>query len=77
MAQDEDQTEIDKPNDDKEATENDTARKDVISGVPDHDSPTADGGTVTTTFGEVDKPSDEPLTITSEIKKTTHQASHN
>ena len=61
--------EVDKPNDDKEATEKDTARKDVISGAPDHDSPTADEGAVTTTIGEVDKPSDEPLTITSEFKE--------
>ena len=53
----------------KEATENDTARKDVISGEPDHDCPTADEGAVTTIIGEVDKPSDEPLTITSEFKE--------
>ena len=69
LAQEEDQTEVDKPNDDKEATENDTARKDVISGDPDHDSPTADEGAATTNIGEVDIPSDELLTITSEFKK--------
>jgi hypothetical protein len=69
LAQAEDQTEVDKPNDDKEATENDTVRKDVIPGEPDHDSPTADEGAVTTTFGEFDNPSDEPLTITSEFKE--------
>jgi hypothetical protein len=46
-------------------------QKDVISGEPDHDSHTADGGAVTTTIGEFDKPSDEPLTITdnSEFKE--------
>jgi hypothetical protein len=64
LAQEEDQTEVDKPNDDKEADENDNVRKDVIFGEPDHDSPTADEGAVTITIGEFDKPSDEPLTIT-------------
>jgi hypothetical protein len=56
LAQEEDQTEIDEPNDDKEANENDTVWKDVISGEPDHASPAADGGAVTTTIGEFDKP---------------------
>jgi hypothetical protein len=69
LAQEEDQTEIDEPNDDKEANENDTARKDMKSGEPDHNSPTADEGAITTTIGEFDKPSDEPLTITSEFKE--------
>jgi hypothetical protein len=64
LAQEEDQTEMDKPNDDKEADENDNVRKDVISGEPDHDYPTADEGAVTNTIGEFDKPSNEPLTIT-------------
>jgi hypothetical protein len=69
LEQDEDQTEIDEPNDDKEANENDTVWKDVISREPDHASPPADEGAVTTTIGEFDKPFDEPLTITSEFKE--------
>jgi hypothetical protein len=69
LAQDKDQTEFDKPDDDKEATENDTAWKDVISGDPDHDYPTADEGAATTNIGEVDIPSDEMLTIISEFKE--------
>jgi hypothetical protein len=69
LAQDKDQTEIDKPDHDKEATGTDTVQKDVNSGEPDHDSPEADERAFTTTIGEVDKPSDEPLTITSEFKK--------
>jgi hypothetical protein len=64
LTQEEDQTEIDKPNDDKEADKNDNVWKDVISGEPDHDSPTADEGAVTNTVGEFDKSSDELLTIT-------------
>jgi hypothetical protein len=60
LAQEKDQTEVDEPDDDKEANENDTVN---------HDSPTADGGAVTTTIGEFDKPSDEPLTIASEFKE--------
>jgi hypothetical protein len=41
----------------------------VTSGEPDHDSPKADEGAVTTTIGEFDKPSEEPLTIMREFKE--------
>ena len=68
LAQDKNQTEIDKPDHDKEATGTDTVRKDVTPGDPDHDSPETDEGVVTTTIGEVDKPPNEQLTITSEFK---------
>jgi hypothetical protein len=69
LAQEEDQTEIDEPNDDKEANENDTVWKDVTSGEPDHASPPADERAITTTTGEFDRPFNEPLTITREFKE--------
>jgi hypothetical protein len=65
LALDKVQTEIDEPDNDKKATGTDTVRKDVTSDEPVHDSPKA----VATNIGEVDKPSNELLTIISEFKK--------
>jgi hypothetical protein len=71
LALDKVQTETDEPDNDKEATGTDTVRKDVTSDEPDHNTPKADEGAFAATIREVDKPSNEPLTIMSGFEKPT------